>query len=381
MNKEKIKKILSTINYPGFSRDIVSFGMVKSIDLSDNEIVVNLSITSQNNKKKQILVNNIEEEFSNYFSKVVVNIDEKINTENSIGPMVDSNNQPLIDSPILEGVKNIIAIASGKGGVGKSTVASNIACGLEKRGNRVGLLDLDIYGPSLPIIFGINHKPEMSADNKLIPILKYGIKVMSFGFISGNDTPVIWRGPLVSRMTEQFFKDVEWGELDYLVLDLPPGTGDIQLTLTQKLRMSGAIIITTPQDIALSDVRKGADMFKKVKTPILGVIENMSGFGLQGVIKSKEGELIKEGIITLQDGTNVEIDNKGFFKINLDLFKEGGGLSESKRLDIPLLGKIPISPSIVLSTDSGEPIILVEDSNSLSKIYFSIVDQVIKITS
>jgi len=381
MNKEKIKKILSTINYPGFSRDIVSFGMVKSIDLSDNEIVVNLSITSQNNKKKQILVNNIEEEFSNYFSKVVVNIDEKINTENSIGPMVDSNNQPLIDSPILEGVKNIIAIASGKGGVGKSTVASNIACGLEKRGNKVGLLDLDIYGPSLPIIFGINHKPEMSADNKLIPILKYGIKVMSFGFISGNDTPVIWRGPLVSRMTEQFFKDVEWGELDYLVLDLPPGTGDIQLTLTQKLRMSGAIIITTPQDIALSDVRKGADMFKKVKTPILGVIENMSGFGLQGVIKSKEGELIKEGIITLQDGTNVEIDNKGFFKINLDLFKEGGGLSESKRLDIPLLGKIPISPSIVLSTDSGEPIILVEDSNSLSKIYFSIVDQVIKITS
>ena len=295
--------------------------------------------------------------------------------------MVDSKNQSVMDAPILEGVKNIIAIASGKGGVGKSTVASNIACGLEKRGYKVGLLDLDIYGPSLPIIFGINHKPEMTPKNKLIPILKYGIKLMSFGFISGNDTPVIWRGPLVSRMTEQFFKDVEWGELEYLVLDLPPGTGDIQLTLTQKLRMSGAIIITTPQDIALSDVRKGADMFKKVKTPILGVIENMSGFGLQGKIKSKKGNLIKDGIITLQDGTNIEIDDQGFFKINFDLFKEGGGLSESKRLDIPLLGKIPISPNIVLSTDNGEPIILTDPFNNVSKIYFSIVDHIIKITS
>ena len=158
--------------------------------------------------------------------------------------------------------------------MGKSTVASNVACGLSAKGFKVGLLDLDIYGPSLPITLGINKQPEMTDRKSLVPIEKFGMKVMSFGFISGNDTPVIWRGPLVSRMTEQFFKDVEWGELDYLILDLPPGTGDIQLTLTQKLRMSGAIIVTTPQDIALSDVRKGADMFKKVKTPILGVIEN-----------------------------------------------------------------------------------------------------------
>ena len=188
-----------------------------------------------------------------------------------------------------------MAISSCKGGVGKSTIALNIALEISKN-YKVGLLDLDIYGPSLPIILGVNEQPEMTKNNRLVPLEKFGMKVMSFGFISGNDTPVIGRGPLVSRMTEQFFKDVEWGELDYLILDLPPGTGDVQLTLTQKLRISGAIIVTTPQDIALSDVRKGADMFEKVKTPILGVIENMSGFTING---SPAAILDKIGIFIL----------------------------------------------------------------------------------
>ena len=373
MDKNKVKELLSKINYPGFNRDIVSFGMVDSIQIESDNVIIKLKITSQDNEKKKLLVENIKENLSKYFSSVLVEIDEKNNTN------LASGSQGSVSEPVLPKVKNVIAIASGKGGVGKSTVASNVACGLNNKGFKVGLLDLDIYGPSLPIVLGINEQPEMTKDNRLVPIDKYGMKVMSFGFISGNDTPVIWRGPLVSRMTEQFFKDVDWGELDFLILDLPPGTGDVQLTLTQKLRISGAIIVTTPQDIALSDVRKGADMFKKVKTPILGVIENMSGFSIDGVIKNSNGDLLNGGELYLSDESKIKISDSGNFEINIDLFKKGGGVSESKRLNIPLLGQIPISSAIVDSTDNGAPIVHSMPDHKTSIIYNIIIDQIISI--
>jgi len=374
MDKDKVKKLLSNINYPGFNRDIISFGMVNDIQIESENVIIYLKITSQNEEKKKLLVKDIKENLGKYFSSVSVEIDDK---GNSNPPSVSPSAQPI--TPILPNVKHIIAIASGKGGVGKSTVASNIACGLKHKGFNVGLLDLDIYGPSLPIILGINQQPKMTTDNRLVPLDRYGMKVMSFGFISGNDTPVIWRGPLVSRMTEQFFKDVDWGELDFLILDLPPGTGDVQLTLTQKLRISGAIIVTTPQDIALSDVRKGADMFKKVKTPILGVIENMSGFIIDGVIKSSNGEIFSHGEINLSDGSIIQISEIGNFEIKIDLFKKGGGETESKRLNIPLLGQIPISNDIVVSTDNGTPIVHKTPDHKTSNIYYSIIDQILSI--
>ena len=373
MDKNKVKELLSKINYPGFNRDIVSFGMVDSIQIESDNVIIKLKITSQDNEKKKLLVENIKENLSKSFSSVLVEIDEKNNTN------LASGSQGSVSEPVLPKVKNVIAIASGKGGVGKSTVASNVACGLNNKGFKVGLLDLDIYGPSLPIVLGINEQPEMTKNNRLVPIDKYGMKVMSFGFISGNDTPVIWRGPLVSRMTEQFFKDVDWGELDFLILDLPPGTGDVQLTLTQKLRISGAIIVTTPQDIALSDVRKGADMFKKVKTPILGVIENMSGFSIDGVIKNSNGDLLNGGELYLSDESKIKISDSGNFEINIDLFKKGGGVSESKRLNIPLLGQIPISSAIVDSTDNGAPIVHSMPDHKTSIIYNIIIDQIISI--
>ena len=373
MDKNKVKELLSKINYPGFNRDIVSFGMVDSIQIESDNVIIKLKITSQDNEKKKLLVENIKENLSKYFSSVLVEIDEKNNTN------LASGSQSSVSEPVLPKVKNVIAIASGKGGVGKSTVASNVACGLNNKGFKVGLLDLDIYGPSLPIVLGINEQPEMTKNNRLVPIDKYGMKVMSFGFISGNDTPVIWRGPLVSRMTEQFFKDVDWGELDFLILDLPPGTGDVQLTLTQKLRISGAIIVTTPQDIALSDVRKGADMFKKVKTPILGVIENMSGFSIDGVVKTSNGNLLNGGELHLSDKSKIKISDSGNFEINIDLFKKGGGASESKRLNIPLLGQIPISSAVVDSTDNGAPIVHSMPNHKTSIIYKAIIDQIISI--
>ena len=375
MDKNKVNKLLSKINYPGFSRDIVSFGMVDNIQIDSDNVIINLKITSQNEEKKAILVKDIEKNLSEFFSSVEVKIYEI--DKNKSSPISVPGGQPQTIEPILPEVKHVIAIASGKGGVGKSTVASNIACSLKREGFSVGLLDLDIYGPSLPIILGLNKKPDMTEKNRLIPLERYGMKVMSFGFISGNETPVIWRGPLVSRMTEQFFKDVDWGALDYLILDLPPGTGDVQLTLTQKLRISGAVIITTPQDIALSDVRKGADMFNKVKTPILGVIENMSGYIIDGKIKNSKGEILNGGEISMDDGSNIEISKTGNFQMKIDLFKKGGGESESERLNIPLLGEIPLSNDIVTSTDDGEPIVEKDPNHKASQIYLSIVDKIL----
>ncbi len=367
MDNAQILELLKSVKYPGFSRDIVSFGLIKEITIKDDAINIDIALKTQNQDSKDKVIADIETKLSNHFKEVNIQI---IN-ESPNNPQ--SNSSAEQNKFNLNNIKNIIAIASGKGGVGKSTVAANIALALRENNNSVGLLDLDIYGPSLPIILGMNENPKMTDDRKIIPIEHYGLKVMSFGFISGNDTPVIWRGPLVSRMTEQFFNDVHWGELDYLVLDLPPGTGDIQLTLTQKLRMSGAIIITTPQDIALADVQKGADMFRKVHTPILGVIENMSSLQLTGKIKgTNQNNSIK--IDGIEDAINVNPD--GSFSININLFKSGGGLKESKRLDVPLLGQIPISIEMMHSTDTGKPIILSNPQEPVSNLFRDIAKKI-----
>ena len=365
MEKEQILKLLEQIKYPGFSRDIVSFGMVGDFVISDQNIELTLNISTENTGKINQVVSEIKLVLSKHFSMVNVKIESK--KHNTAKVPLSGNNGV---KPTISNVKHIIAIASGKGGVGKSTVAANIAVALSNIGKKVGLLDLDIYGPSLPITFGVNEQPLMTQSKKLIPIDKDGIKLMSFGFISGNETPVIWRGPLVSRMTEQFFRDVEWGNLDFLILDLPPGTGDIQLTLTQKLRLSGAVIITTPQDIALADVRKGADMFKKVNTPVLGVVENMSGFMINGEVKTNASSIIiNDQVIDLKE-------NKFSFKI--DLFKSGGGEKESERLGVPLLGKIPIAEEITISTDKGLPISKVQPKSNTGLIFHSISQKIIK---
>ena len=371
MDNAQILELLKSVKYPGFSRDIVSFGLIKEITIKDNAINIDIALKTQNQDSKDKVIADIETKLSNHFKEVNIQIINESPNNPQSNPSAEQNKFN------LNNIKNIIAIASGKGGVGKSTVAANVALALRENNNSVGLLDLDIYGPSLPIILGMNENPKMTDDRKIIPIEHYGLKVMSFGFISGNDTPVIWRGPLVSRMTEQFFNDVHWGELDYLVLDLPPGTGDIQLTLTQKLRMTGAIIITTPQDIALADVQKGADMFRKVHTPILGVIENMSSLQLTGKIKgtnqnNSENNSIK--IDGIDDAINVNPD--GSFSININLFKSGGGLKESKRLDVPLLGQIPISIEMMHSTDTGKPIILSNPQEPVSNLFRDIAKKI-----
>ena len=367
MNKEEILNLLKKISYPGFSRDIVSFGMVNDIFVDQNKVQITLKIKSANQDKKDAVVSEI---------KSVLNEKSSFDEISILFDKGSASSEQALQQPqtaqgpsTLTGIKHIIAVSSGKGGVGKSTVAANLALSIRNIGFKVGLLDLDIYGPSLPMILGLDEQPELNKDRKLIPLDHLDMKVMSFGFISGNQSPTIWRGPLVARMTEQFFYDVVWGELDYLILDLPPGTGDIQLTLTQKLKMDGALIVTTPQDIALADVKKGADMFRKVKTPVLGVIENMSGLFLEGKLN--------EGSDLTIEGQKVTLRDDGSFTIRMDLFKNGGGKTESDRLGVPLLGQIPISQDIMETTDSGKPIVELHPNSHPSKLYKEIAENVI----
>jgi ATP-binding protein involved in chromosome partitioning len=226
----------------------------------------------------------------------------------------------------IPGVKNAIAVASGKGGVGKSTVAVNLAVALAQDGAAVGLLDADVYGPSIPLMLGTNTKPMMK-DNRIVPLEAFGIKLMSIGFLLPSDRALIWRGPLVAQLMNQFLNEVDWGTLDYLIVDLPPGTGDVQLTLVQKIQIAGAIIATTPQDVALADAVKGIKMFEEVKAPILGIVENMSYF------------------ICPSCGERHEI------------FSHGGGERTAERHDVPLLGTIPLDTAIRVSGDIGHPVV------------------------
>ena len=283
----------------------------------------------------------------------------------------------LIHSKALGSGASINIRGSGPPGVGASVVDSVVSAinGHSVTNSiisDVGFLDLDIYGPSLPITFGINENPEIKDGKKIVPLEKNGIKLMSFGFISGNQAPVIWRGPLVAKMTEQFFRDVEWGELDYLILDLPPGTGDVQLTLSQKIPMDGAIIITTPNDISLADVRKGADMFNKVGTRLLGVVENMSYMKIYGQIINAN----KKQNITINDHL-VNANEDGTFELNYSLFKKGGGQSESERLGVSMLAQIPYSQDLMLSIDQGTPIVFSDNNSDIVKSFKSLAQKIL----
>ena len=365
MNSEDIKIKLKEIKYPGYSRDIVSFGIVESIILEDLKITISLNISAEKQIISSIqneIISLLRETYPNY--KVFISIKESKSDNNIIGEIKS-----------LDKVQNIIAIASGKGGVGKSTSTVNIASILSKK-YKVGILDLDIYGPSLPTALGIYEMPKMSENNHLLPLEKFGMKLMSFGFLNTESAPTIWRGPMVSRMTQQFFEQVEWGELDFLFLDLPPGTGDIQLTLVQKVALSGAVIITTPQDLALLDVKKASDMFNQLKTPILGVVENMSNFLISGIVRDLNGNAINGTIET--ETHNYKIEN-GKTTLNFEIFKGFGGLDESQRLDVPLLSKIPIDSDLALCTDNGTPYVF-EHKTYITECYENIgkkIEQII----
>jgi ATP-binding protein involved in chromosome partitioning len=247
----------------------------------------------------------------------------------------------------IEGVDKIVAVASGKGGVGKSTTACNLAIGLARLGLKVGVLDADVFGPSMPRLFGIREKPSLAADGqKLRPIEKYGVKVMSIGFLVEDNSAIVWRGPMVASALNQFLRDVDWGELDALVIDMPPGTGDVQLTIAQNAPMSGAVIVSTPQDLSLIDARRAVAMFKQVETPILGVVENMSYF------------------VCPHCGTRS------------DIFAHGGARHEAEAQGVPFLGETPLHILIRETSDGGAPVVATAPDSPQAKAFMDIADKV-----
>lgn len=252
------------------------------------------------------------------------------------------------DNGVLPGVRNAIAVASAKGGVGKSTVSINLALSLARMGARVGLLDADIYGPSIPLMMGVQETPELNDADRMVPVVKHGIALMSIGFVAGEGMPVIWRGPLLAQALQQFISQVEWGELDYLVIDLPPGTGDVVLTLSQTVALSGAVIVTTPQDVALQDVERGIAMFDKVDIEVLGVVENMSYY------------------LCPNCGERHEI------------FSHGGGRQAAQRLEIPFLGEIPLHAAIRAGGDQGQPVAMAAPDSAEGRVFSEIATRVVE---
>jgi len=329
LNESNILDALRLVKDPDLHRDIVALNFVKNLKIDGRDVSFTIELTTPACPVRDELKATSVEAIRNNVENV-----GKIDVE--LTSNVRSNpSQQRVD--LLTGVKNTIAVASGKGGVGKSTVAVNLAVSLALDGASVGLLDADIYGPSIPLMMGINKRPSIK-DQKLIPLEAHGVKVMSIGFLVDPMQAVIWRGPMVSGAVKQFMSDVEWGELDYLVFDLPPGTGDIHLTLVQSIPLSGAVVVTTPQDISLADARKAYAMFGKVNVPVLGMIENMSYY------------------ICSQCGHRE------------DIFSTGGGKKASGELGIPFLGEIPLYTPIRAGGDTGKPIVVLEPDAEQSKL-------------
>ena len=331
MTNDSLRDALSQVKYPGFSRDIISFGLVKSTEVADGIATVKLQVQTRDPKIPQTIFRDCHQALDPIFGgpeKVKIEIDIQ-DPPGAPGAVAGSP-----ESASIPGVKRIIAVGSGKGGVGKSTVSSNLAIALSKQGLKVGLCDCDLYGPSVPLMLGVpHHQPNADSEDRIIPIEAHGLKLMSMGFLLSDNSPVIVRGPLANRYTQQFLKQVAWGELDVLILDLPPGTGDIQLTIVQTVSLDGAVIVTTPQEVAMIDARKAVSMFAKVNVPILGLIENMSYF------ECNQGE-------------------------RYHLFGKGGAQKECDRLKVPLLGQIPLEAVIGERCDGGEPVALLSPSDS-----------------
>jgi ATP-binding protein involved in chromosome partitioning len=330
LTRERVLEALRPVQDPELHRSLVDLGMIKEVTIEGASVRVQVELTTPACPLRERIREDVE--------RAVRALPGVRTVEVGFSSRVRPAGTGLPDRQPIPGVKNTIAVASGKGGVGKSTVAVNLAVALAQEGATVGLLDADVYGPSIPLMLGAEEQPGL-IDNKIIPGRAYGIAVMSVGYILDPEKALIWRGPLVSQLIRQFLSDVQWGDLDYLVIDLPPGTGDVQLTLVQTIPLSGAIIVTTPQDVALADAIKGLQMFREVKTPVLGIVENMSYF------------------VCPHCGHVAEI------------FGSGGGERVANKYGVPLLGQIPIDPAVREGGDRGVPVVVGQPGSSTAQAF------------
>ena len=329
---------LKSIKYPGYTRDIVSFGIVRDIEVGSTAIVVTLA---PGQAKPEAV-----EEISAAVKARVREVTGVADVEVILQAPEPARRRGDQARPDIPGVRHIVAVASGKGGVGKSTVAVNLALALRGLGHRVGLLDADVYGPSIGLMLGIDERPAADEQGRFTPVERWGIKAMSMALFLQERTPVIWRGPMINKLLTQFLRDVDWGELDFLVLDLPPGTGDAQLTIVQQAPLSGGVIVTTPQDVALLDVERGVTMFQQVNAPVIGVIENMSYH-----------RCAKCGHRT-------------------EIFGHGGGARMAEKIGIPFLGEIPLDRAVREAADRGEPLVATDPSHPQSAVFTEIAERV-----
>jgi ATP-binding protein involved in chromosome partitioning len=354
VTSDQIKEQLKQVKYPGFSRDIVSFGLVRSAGFVDGTVKVALTVSSSDPKTPLQLKADVDRVLRGLpgVKDVLIEIAVSAPKAPAGGPMTATGGNLAGTAGAPKKIRYAVAIASGKGGVGKSTFSVNLACALAQilslqgRPGRVGLMDCDIYGPSVPLMMGLSGKPEVEgegAEAMLVPMERHGVKVMSMGFLVDDNTPVVWRGPMIMKTIQQFVQNVQWGELDVLLIDLPPGTGDAQLSLVQTIPLDGAVIVTTPQAAATNVARKGGLMFQKVNVPLLGVAENMSYF----------------------------IDPAGQ---RHELFGSGGGIITAEKLGTTLLGQVPLIPEIRAGGDSGVPIVVSAPQSAAANVFREIAE-------
>jgi ATP-binding protein involved in chromosome partitioning len=346
---DEIIKVLGNVIEPTQELDVITLDMVTGLQVKNEGRGVHVSFSIEVDPKQGAQLEGLRQESERIVAALpgVLSVTAVLTAHKAAPKVATRNETPTKQRQIsIDGVEHIIAVASGKGGVGKSTTAVNLAMALAANGQRVGLLDADIYGPSIPRMLAISQKPEVHENKKLSPIMRHNVAVMSMGFLIAEDTPMIWRGPMVQSAIQQMLRDVAWPALDVLVVDMPPGTGDAQLTLAQQVALSGAVIVSTPQDIALLDARKGLNMFRRVEVPVLGMIENMSFF-----------------ICPHCNGRS-------------DIFSHGGARHEAEKLACDFLGEIPIDLDIRMTSDQGTPIVVSKPDSAQAKIYRGIASAV-----
>jgi ATP-binding protein involved in chromosome partitioning len=341
MTQDAVLAALRLVKYPGYSRDIVSFGLVKEIQVDGDAVGVLIELTTPNAPLGEQIADAARLTLKEQFPSLK---DAHVQVRVPTAQQAAAAAPGVATKSKVPGLARIVAVASGKGGVGKSTCSVNLACALARLGASVGLLDCDIYGPSIPLMMGYRDRPLINDEEKLVPPVAHGVKVMSMGLLLQDDQPVIWRGPMIQKTIQQFVHQVDWGTLDYLIVDLPPGTGDAQLSLCQTVPLDGGVIITTPQEASLGVVRKGIAMFEKVNVPILGIVENMSYF-------------------IAPDGSRIEI------------FGHGGGCIEAGRREIPFLGEVPIYTAIREGGDTGVPVVAGDPEGAPAAAFLAVARQ------
>jgi ATP-binding protein involved in chromosome partitioning len=361
LHPDRVLEALRNVQDPDLHKDIVSLGFVKRCDVSPKGAVgITIDLTTPACPVKDQMKAEAERLVRAIPGVTSVEIEMTATPRGPSGP----------PRQLATGVRHIVAVSSGKGGVGKSTVAVNLAVALSKTGARVGLLDCDVYGPDIPMMMGLSGEPE-AYGKKLIPKERHGVKTMSIGYLLSEEKPVIWRGPMVHKLIEQFLADVEWGELDYLLVDMPPGTGDAQLSLAQIVPLSGAVLVTTPQAVSTYDVGKAIAMFRQVNVDILGIVENMAGYAISGTVEGCPAGTPMH--LDVGNGTlDLRVGPGGRFETLVEVFGSGGAERLAKKHGFAVLGRVPLNPAVRVGGDAGDPVTIASPASPIAREFAAI---------